>query len=874
MKRLDRENYNRIIENLNSGAISQENALKQLAKEYQETLCHFPDYEELVLLLNLCIAEDRASQYDDLYAHYRRADEILTRHSGFGLYDAYKLYYCVGVFSFKFHDYLKAKTYLEKCIVDITLQTKDPLDNNSFRNFYIQSKILISYALEYDKVTGGALLAINNILTSGNLNTSEIQVETVYSLSRDDVVKYFFKLNPSEVFNAAGEKMKKEITHMLAHCFSEYAVFLKSQDKTEPCIAYAWELLSEKFIESLGNDMVTCTATVLAEHGHYYRALNLLWERYNTLACSGDDSEKAEISFYIYYFSNRIGLDDDEIQKCKDKFLAYAKNPKNKDAYLYAWITNFRAEFGKAVHNLSQEKIDKLEGLINEKTFDINTHSYVHPQIQVEEKRLQLAYQIIRSYTLINRDAIDQVDNSLFEKCILFNTINCEDTKRKKTSVKTVSWSPDQDSLIGFYGLSLCVRGFSSKFCEKLNNDFHTEICTASQNMMGNQIILIYSNEVQISTLIGDVNERSLTNFVYCESADLKKEFENEVGDDNENYHFLTTLEETFKVAYIQETIERCHICAHRWNEYFIMAPITDNSTFAFQSQVIEKYLDIHIDTENEKKVFSSKNGYVTGDFIEPRSVRKIQLSIPLPESVGDVFWRIFFYHENWLYKYNEKEKMFVPETFCENNEKLKQHFIQLYKRPIRSDDKRAKCRCQLKLNQCACAEHFLSTNKAKAKTVKHLLMDLSVGLLESNENICTLIFPEDLQRGTMSSFMLILSDRSVQNCELRCSFEELVNKCKNSNIDRQTSLISSETGERRIETHDKTDRPSEVIDIKKEVQMLTSEIKRHLAQRSSYMSQEDCVFIQGLLDELKHCESINDYARIKERWKHKMRGN
>ena len=856
MKRLDREIYNQIIEDLNSKAEEPNKAVEILHKQYEELLCHFPDYEEIILLLNCCIAEDRANRYDDLYPHYKRVDEILAVHGGFGLHEAYKLYYCVGVFSFKFHDYKKATGYFKKCIEDIESQEPCPLKNNYFQNYYICSNILISYALEYNKEDSDcAYKAISHILNSKQL--CDIQVEKYYSVSSYEAVKCFFEHNSSDIYNAASEKMQKEIIHMLAHCFSEYAAYLRSNKKLRT--AYAWEVLSEKFILFLGSDMVTCTATILAEHGHYYRALNLLWNRHKSLESSegnGKENEKAEVSFYIYYFSNRIGLDDDNIQKCKNEFLDYAAKAKNQNTELYAWITDFRARFGKNIHNLCVETIEELEGLFRN-NFDINTHSYVHPQIQEEERRLQLAFQIIRSYFLVNEDMSDLADNSLFEKCIIFNKKNNEKLGKKDKVVLGENWSK-QDSIISFHGLSLCVYGLSYEYIQKLENMFGVSIQISNRNLMGNEKILIFSNSEQVPDFVKSINKSALTYFVFCENSDLEEEVKKRVRD-KENYYFFSTLEDTFKVAYIQETIERCHVCAHRWNEYFIMAPITDNSTFAFQSQVIDKYLNIYKEPQREKAIFSDENGYVPNDFVEPRSVEEIDYEILLSQHFDISSWDIFFYFDNWLYKYNPNEKKFVPETFCENDDILMGLLDPLNIPPVKSARRKRECKCPLPLTQCVCAAHTLSEKK---DTVENLLMGLSLGLPEKKMNVCTLLFPANSQNGSIDSFMLILSNGPVRSYELRQSFDELVIELQNpGGHSKSKDSISIES------TGTLTGRETGKPNIIEEAKVLMYKIKNYLETDGENLSPDEKAKAEQMQEDARNCKDLEECVALTRRW-------
>lgn len=869
MKKLDRKRYNQLIKDLNTSN-DIDKAIISLSEEYQKLLCHLPDYEELVMLSNLCIAEDRGNRFDELYVHYRRVEEILSKHSGFGLHNAYELYYCAGMFSFKFHYYERATDYFNKCITDIKSLVEDPLSHGPTRNYFIHSMILISYALEYDKKPNAAYEAIINILNDRKIDVATIQIEEVYSMystSSAGAVEFFFKNYPSKIYDAADDEMKKEIIHMLAHCFSEYATCLRGQSVNGKKIYYAffWEILSEKFIEYLGNDMVTCRATILAEHGHYYQALDLLRKRHKALKNSPRKSEKAEIAFYIYYFSNRIGLDDDDddIQKYKDEFLSYAVNTENKDTKLYAWITKFRAEFSKTVSALSPANIEELEKIFEENVFDSSAHSYAHPQIQEEEKRLQLAYQIIRSYTLIN-DAAKDSDNGLFEKCVLFNTLNLGSSRMKKLEPLPKDIPQNEDVFLYIHGIVLCVYGCSKQSLQQLSNYFHTEIQQAEKNTMGHQKILILSDEMQISAFTVDSEERILAYFVYCEKENLKEKFRQESGID-EDCIFFSSLEDTFRVAYIQETIEQCHVCVHRWGEYFIMAPIPDNSTFAFQSQVIKQYIGILEEPETEKTIFYDSNGYVSTDFTEPVSVEEVPYPFSLSKARPDSQWRAFFYFKNWVYRFDREKNAFIPETFCENRSNMVNQFEQLCeKRPTRSDKRKKECsNCQVKQSKCACKDYPLSRVKGK---VENYLMSLSLDPIRACESTCSLVFPEEWEKGSPDCFMLILSDTPVLDCSLRKSFDELVSLCKKPVNSSGAGRPDNESSNTTIST------PICDHDFEAAKKDLYLKIQAYQDKELDNLSEKDQEYIISMLNKVESCPDRKSLIQLESEWSDKTK--
>lgn len=862
MKRLDRTRYNDLIDQLNRKEEKPEETVEELTKHYKELLCHFPDYEELVMLLNLCIAKERANDYEKLYEYYRQVDDILTNHSGVELHAAYELYYCTGIFSFKFHEYDKAFTYFKKCLEYLAIKYELPY-NPDILSYYVPAKILVSYALEYSKEPECVLKAIVNVLEHGL-----VDVERISAISVDNIVDEFFKYNESDLYKQADKNMKNEIIHMLAHCFSEYAAYLKKQPNKNINDIYTWECLSEKFIESLGPDMVTCKATILAEHGHYYDALDILWARYNLFSKDDNSSEKAEVSFYLYYFSNRMGINDNGVKQCKNNFLSYAKKSKNVDTKLYAWITDFRERFSDVVHRLTPDSISELEELFQaDIASDIRAHGYAHPQIREEEMRLQLAYQIVRSYALINNrrtgDPEPVFDNSLFEKCVIFNELSrehCGEAIEFDGSSDPQERFISIDKSIRFCGLSLSVRGFSESLRCKLSDTFNTNIAWLEDNHMGNQKIIVCLNSNEIPELVND-KIQSFTYFVYCEDQNIEK-FE-EAVDWNNNYHYFSRLEEVFKVAYIQETIERCHICAHKWNEYFIMAPITDNSTFAFQNQAIKKYIKLSDNANADKAIFSNSNGYVTNDFAEERCIKEIQYEIPGSETFSNE--RVFFYYDRCLYAYNWRKKVFVPKTICEDVSSVVEQLRPLLPKAIRSDLMKQNCNCLLKLdsNQCVCSDcQIISRKKTQ---VNNLLMSLSLDKIKE-ESVFTLYIPELHRDGSVDSFVFILSSKFIRNYQNRScfDFENLVYQCKHPS----DPIVLSRDSDNTESLATLSERKEVSLRIEDDMKRLSAEIQQYTVRASDNLSSEDKATIDSMQKRIKEEQhTLKLFVEIQDEW-------
>lgn len=770
MKVLNRNEYNKFIDKLNSSEISGSSALEKLKEWYNELLCRLSDYEEIVLLLNICIAEDRDNMLDELYGHYIRLDNMLKKHSGAGIEEIYQILYDIGVFSFKFHNYDRAIQLLRKCRDRIKRTESSPLDSSVFKEIYIKTVVLLSYALEYHIMGTGAIEAINNVLNDGFDKNSKMNLKKVDKESPQEVINYFFRVNGSRIYEKASQVMKNEIIHMLSHCFSEYSLYLKKNGGEKEEI-FLWERLAKKFIESLGPSMVTCQAIIQAEHGHYWQALETMKDQY--IKMTDDGKEKAEIAFYRYYFSNRIGLTEDagQIEECKNYFLEYAKEARNKDTAVYAWIVNFRETFSKALNLATEEKLAALEQM-EQSCADAGEltdgYSYIHPQILEEQERLLLSYQIIRSYLLVNNSSYpdNKGDNGLFEKCVLFNQRNRGFSNINKEEQH--DWKADEDVFIDLLGVRLWVRGMSDDVYQCLSDKLGIPVRENRTETTEKHKVVICGNAERAEQLVSSRNE-AITYFVHCSDEDWCRDNETPAS----NIFVFSKIETVFKVAYIQETLENCYLCANRWEAFSVMAPITDNSTFAFQNQGIDRYIRIAEKNQEEQLLFLDKNGYETHD---PVNIRKSEVIICTIEAnrPENEAWRVYYYGFPWLYLYSSGEKGLIPWKLLDSREPFETELRKLYQRVRRRDKRKRECHCEMAdFVDCLCCEW--ETEGEKENIIRKLMMILSIGFPEEKEKYCTIIFGDgELDGNLLQNAFIILSEESILSFSLRKKLKEV----------------------------------------------------------------------------------------------------
>ena len=343
MAKLTADEYDKMIDEFNkcdSSSVNHEEQVQKLKKAYDD-LTKLSDNEEIIYLMNLCIAEDRLDNQsrEDLYNHYLHLREIVEHHGSLGISNRETVIYDLGILSFKFHDYEWAIRYFSQAEPLLGERHKKNIDSLPYLHDYVSCMILHAYSLEYRKIGEGALEALSFILLPEEVPSSSITVldeaqNTIDNISApsetqnsidiistlnekleklditqepDEIIKSFFNLFQDAflfnwVKNADGfDKDKKnswlnELVHVTAHCLSEASVYLKKKrnekrkDEQQSIItlystlSFKLEILSEKFITFLEEYMLTCKAIIFSEHGLYWNVMDAMIEKYNELA--------------------------------------------------------------------------------------------------------------------------------------------------------------------------------------------------------------------------------------------------------------------------------------------------------------------------------------------------------------------------------------------------------------------------------------------------------------------------------------------------------------------------------------------------------------------------------------------------------------
>ena len=261
----------------------------------------------------------------------------------------------IGYLNLREHNYECAILCLHLCIKLLSMLDIDSSTNTELFELYIQNIVRIANCYEY---TDKPWEAVKYMLGIGSLentesvdfqhawrnlindNAAEIRSKIIgyYSLPNDkiniknkttvkivkDICALFF-MNSKEnlhysVFTLDKGKEQlpkplKSFIHVLAHCISEYAAKVRTDEYAHPFCStlqmFSRFLLDWLVISCHEDALVTCQATVRAENDACPEALKLLLKRHAALDKKREDcteeekNELQEIEFFLFYFSEQ-----------------------------------------------------------------------------------------------------------------------------------------------------------------------------------------------------------------------------------------------------------------------------------------------------------------------------------------------------------------------------------------------------------------------------------------------------------------------------------------------------------------------------------------------------------------------------------------
>lgn len=196
-----------------------------------------------------------------------------------------------------------------------------------------------------------------------------------------------------------------QIIHIFSHCLSEYYNKAVSYNESGYSKKIYYKRLSEILMKKLGDDYVTCYATLKMENYEYYSAINtLISTRERLVKKATEDNDKniysliAEIDFYYWYFSVYTHHIDFE-KSYKESFFNYCKeNKEDEVANTYYHILNMKELLIKGFDELKRNNANKKTKTDIEKFYyDFNNckpRYMIHKEIAEEWDILNNSYNI------------------------------------------------------------------------------------------------------------------------------------------------------------------------------------------------------------------------------------------------------------------------------------------------------------------------------------------------------------------------------------------------------------------------------------------------------------------------------------------------
>ena len=380
-----------------------------------------------------------------------------------------KIFYYFALLNFKTHQYDKALRLLNKSL------KQEALVEVSKQNAVLRlhKRCLRAYCLEYLGLSANTekrrellgetieFLIGYNVLLTTDKDANEIIIKVLKCAEEyNDLLSIIETLSSSETscvfnileqYNSEGfidekvyHKYLIQIAHILSHCLSEiracvlrdasYQTQLRNKDLYQKQDQKQAILLriAEKLMSILGDDYITCYATLKTENGGYFSSIEILntgrekllrklKEAQLDISDGGkDDSIKifkrqiAQIDFYCWYFSifSREQIKQVIADKSKKRFLEYSRNTGDSIANAYYNVVNMKEILLKAFEGLRRngrvsDKDKKELAEAYEEFMSIDLHYSIHTVISDEWKFLKESYSILQLCCDINTDKGD-----------------------------------------------------------------------------------------------------------------------------------------------------------------------------------------------------------------------------------------------------------------------------------------------------------------------------------------------------------------------------------------------------------------------------------------------------------------------------------
>lgn len=464
---------NNLIEEYNDLFLSEEQfsktiQFKDCLIEVFEVFIPFLDtYTRGIAYVNMCIlSDDRINKnFYNFKDCLKTANEYIENkvEKVYQKKDA-NIYFILGFLNFKAHEYAYAIHFLEGCresMLEHTLTAKE-------RMLLIECTIYLANSFEYtqrvpeaiNKLTGVDEKQLKDSIISCQNEIKELIMDTYEKISKNkceiqDVEKICRLISQEsyytlDVFSLMQNQfgIVKSYIHVLAHCISEYvSMRILAQDVDYPYFSLL-QMLSRLFMDWLVSEddsYVTCQATIRAENDACPEAINLLLSQYEKKYRHQEDDQqlpikdqkaKAELEFYIFYFTEqelRYTYTRENIRKTflefGRKFREYSEismdGKPDYDSLFHYWVIQCKYLLKKYANQALQRRTDIYYEEVDDAFLQLSKcrrhiSNHVFVELISECQRLQELYVLFRQFRYLNRK--DKFKCNLSEFQVLIQT--------------------------------------------------------------------------------------------------------------------------------------------------------------------------------------------------------------------------------------------------------------------------------------------------------------------------------------------------------------------------------------------------------------------------------------------------------------------
>ena len=456
--------------------------------------------EYVIALFNKCLFLQWSERDDEFIAGLKELNNLIHSRLIDDSEAEEELFCDIAKLNYQIHNYKEAKTLLHKSLKQEKKPTTEANVEQRFRK-----RLLLSFCREYialelrnikdrrssfrELLSFLAGIDLNKMIEREFVIKELLELGTYQEISINSIVNQLINVSVIDcsvdsVFSFIKTARDNliitadtytdwliQIIHIVSHCLSEQ--YEKDAIGSNQSIFY--KRLAEMLMKTLGDEYVTCYATIKMENNEYFSALSTLIDARNRLSenncLSNKNSLIAEIDFYCWYFSVCAHyMNNDDVYK--NSFHQYCKETNDPIAWTYYHILNLKQLLIDGFEQLSNMHVDeRKKGQIDDayKGFFTSKPRYmIHKEMFIEWEFLNSSYSIfVACYNICkryNHDVDFQLDLYKLSTIILSN-----DSVHKKYKIPK--------SLRGNNGVFYIVDLDNCKFIFKGNKYLLASLC-------------------------------------------------------------------------------------------------------------------------------------------------------------------------------------------------------------------------------------------------------------------------------------------------------------------------------------------------------------------------------------------------------------